>query len=167
LVPPSFCQPAPEVYKTGAIILFDTGDASGICDCEKYIPVNSTPLHECRNQFAPFSWRHMPAAQQGCGNEVVRILPLGRVTCRVQEGIQSLVAPIQCRFFRTQRGLGFETALTYAVLFDAPRSASSLSVVFQPTQSCKCRWLNLTARAALTHYTHEEVAEAVIERLDE
>jgi len=46
------------------------------------------------------------------------------------------------------------------------RSASSLSVVFQPTQSCKCLWLNLTARAALTHHTHEEAAEAVIEPLD-
>ena len=101
---------------------------------------------------------------------MVRILARGRVTRRVQEGIQSLVAPIQCRFFCTQRDLGFATAVTCAVFLPHRehriRSASSLSVVFQPRQSCKCVWLNLTARAALTHHTHEEVAEAVIEPLD-
>src|SRR5690242_18276367 len=72
--------------------------------------------------FAPFSWRHMPAAQQKCGIEVMRILPRGRVTCRVQEGIQSLVAPIQCTFFCTQRGLGFATAKLCG-LFAAPRTS--------------------------------------------
>jgi len=67
------------------------------------------------------------------------------------------------------RGLGLATATTSAAFLphceQRMRSASSLSVIFQPTRR-KCLRLNLTARAALADHPHEEVAEAIVELLD-